>query len=199
MFNIKKFCWLCVLGLLAVRHPYATDQSIADASAPTQENTKQIEYTIRVNQNDQYLTMGQINGRQVSFIVDTGATSVDIPQSIAEGLELSKGEELQAHTAGGLVKAYKTVIADLWIGPIHLRDIEASINPSAQYPMILLGMSALKQLQISQENGSLHLSRKTVDGSVHQEKFKKSVKDCLGDNKVINQQTLKCMRGELAP
>ncbi|MCF6765638.1 retroviral-like aspartic protease family protein [Thiotrichales bacterium 19S3-7] len=104
-----------------------------------------------------YLTYGYINGYKVKFIVDTGATSVSIPESIAQKIGLKKGARYQAMTANGTITVYRTYIDKLTIGSITLIDIAASINPSSNDDYILLGMSALRQLELQQKNNELIL------------------------------------------
>lgn len=107
--------------------------------------------------NHQYITYGYINDHKVIFLIDTGASSVSIPGTIAKKLNLKKGLPFQASTANGTVTVYHSVIKKLTIGNITLENITANINPSYHSHYILLGMSALKFLEIQQKNNQLIL------------------------------------------
>ena len=87
-----------------------------------------IEVPLRQNRMGHYLVTGAINGKEVEFLLDTGATDVVIPEVIARELNLPSGNRGQAMTANGVVTIFRTRIEDLSIGDIHLRNINASIN-----------------------------------------------------------------------
>lgn len=104
-----------------------------------------------------YVTSGKINGQEVFFIVDTGASNVSVPESVASELGLNRGASGRAHTANGTVTVYRTKIPELRIGDIRLYDVEGSINPGMEGDGILLGMSVLKQLEFTQRGDTLIL------------------------------------------
>lgn len=116
------------------------------------------ELVLKANSNNAYMSRGRINGNVVDFLLDTGATQVSIPEQLglAIGLEPS-GRTTSVHTANGIVNVQKTLIEDLHIGDIHLRFVEALLNPGDRSNTILLGMSALGQLEFTHRNGQLIL------------------------------------------
>ena len=61
-----------------------------------------VSVSILLSKTGQYKTSGSINGRAVSFLVDTGANIVALstPAARALGLDPSKGRLMQAITAG---------------------------------------------------------------------------------------------------
>ena len=107
---------------------------------------------LNANQNHSYLVNGRINNYPVKFLVDTGATSVVIPSSVARKIGLRKGYPYRAKTANGIITVYSTKIDKISIGNIFLSNIDASINTSEKSDIILLGMSALKHLEIHYKN-----------------------------------------------
>lgn len=109
------------------------------------------------NRYGHYVVSGTINNQEVEFLLDTGATDVVIPEPIARDLGLKKGRSSIAYTANGSVKVYGTQIDQLTIGKIVLFDVKASINPGMDRSSILLGMSALKQIEFLQQGDSLTL------------------------------------------
>ncbi|WP_096085316.1 retropepsin-like aspartic protease family protein [Agaribacterium haliotis] len=112
---------------------------------------------LKRNRFGHYVSNGKINGHNVTFMLDTGATSVAIPAGVADKLGLQRGPSHKVHTANGTATAYSTRIARLKLGSIELEDLRASITPGMQGSEILLGMSALKQLDFSQSGDVLTL------------------------------------------
>jgi aspartyl protease family protein len=82
---------------------------------------------------------------------------VAIPAHLAKTLDLEKGHRHQVMTANGVTYAFNTQVNRLTIGDIILQDIRASINPSMTGNEILLGMSALKEIEFTQKGDQLIL------------------------------------------
>jgi aspartyl protease family protein len=87
----------------------------------------------------------------VVFLLDTGATNVSVPLHLANSLNLVGGVTYPVQTANGIVQVTQTTIAQLSIGDIQLYNVQANINPADQSDEILLGMSALRQLEFTQK------------------------------------------------
>lgn len=115
------------------------------------------EVVIPKSAGNHYRLMGEINSVPVPMLVDTGATAIAIPSDLARDLNLERGVPIQVMTAAGVVQAYTTTIKSLRLGDIELRDVRASINPQMQGMDILLGMSALGQLEFEQNSEGLIL------------------------------------------
>ena len=109
------------------------------------------------NRAGHYLVTGTINSKPAEFLLDTGATDVVIPAALAADLRLNRGQPARAMTANGPVTVYATRIDELSIGGISLYNVRASLNPAMAPPQILLGMSALKQIEFIQRGDSLTL------------------------------------------
>ena len=120
-------------------------------------NTRVVDYVILADQQGHYRTKGTINGREVLFLVDTGATTVTIPESLQYFLSLSKGSIHKTITASDTYSSFATVISDLVVGPFHFGNVRADLNPRAQSNEILLGMSVLKHLEMVHRHGELTL------------------------------------------
>lgn len=115
------------------------------------------EVTLQRNRQGHYVTNGQINGQQVVFMLDTGATGVAIPEHLAEALNLKRGQRIELHTANGRAIGYMTNIKNIGVGDIKLEDVSAVINPNDKTDLILLGMSFLKQIEFTQRGDELFL------------------------------------------
>ncbi len=117
--------------------------------------------TIVLKQNDwgHYVANGRINDQPVTFLLDTGATSVAVPQKLANKLKLKPGPRYTVSTANGLVDVRGTRIQTLQIGNIVFHDVPAAINPGMDDEEILLGMSALKHVDFKQSGNELTITQ----------------------------------------
>ncbi len=99
---------------------------------------------------------GKINGRQVDFLIDTGATGTAISSALAEDLGLSSLGVVRSNTAGGLVMG-NLVAADVHLqGGVVAQKLRIVALPDlGDRP--LLGMDVLGRLKWSQEQGVLKI------------------------------------------
>jgi aspartyl protease family protein len=120
-----------------------------------------IEVKLASNNQGHFVASGQINGQPVDFMLDTGATDVSIPAEMAERLKLEKGFGVTLSTANGRTQGYRTRIDRLQLGDIVLRDVRALVVPGLDGKQVLLGMSALNQLEFTQRGGTMLLRQTT--------------------------------------
>lgn len=116
--------------------------------------------TVTINRvNDRYRTTGSINDVPVSFLVDTGASIVAISSVQAQrlGLDTRAAEAISASTASGAVTALKLNAASVQVGDIRVQNVPVAVIPG-EYPTdILLGMSFLRNVEISENAGLMML------------------------------------------
>ena len=124
----------------------------------SRDGSTQIE--LQANRQGHYLANGTINNQDVTFILDTGATTVSVSESVAEKAGLSREQRGRAITAAGTVTVWSTTIDELRLGDFTFRNVSGTINPDMDPDMVLLGMSVLGQLDFSQQSGVLTLSQK---------------------------------------
>lgn len=115
------------------------------------------EVILQANRQHHYVANGTINGRQVTFLLDTGATLMSIPKSLADELNLPRLGQGWAETANGRVSVTSTVADHVRLGTLHWEKVRASINPSMKGNEVLLGMSALQQVEFTQRGNTLTL------------------------------------------
>jgi aspartyl protease family protein len=158
--------WVLVLGGLTYgfnawenkRHNPNSRESISASAEGGRSEGRRI-VTLKSNRQHHYMASGRVNGKRVTFMLDTGATDVVVPQALANTLGLVAGFKSTAITANGTVQVRNTVIDTLELGAIKLTNIKASINPGMHGKEILLGMSALKHLEFSQSDDTLTLKQ----------------------------------------
>lgn len=115
------------------------------------------ELVLKRSRDGHYVFPGTINGRPVTFLLDTGATLVSVPAHLAGELGLRAGAHQQSITANGTVATRATRLDALAFGPFDLRGVPASLNPGMADDQVLLGMSVLKHLEFTQRGDTLIL------------------------------------------
>jgi aspartyl protease family protein len=105
-----------------------------------------------------FSTAGTINGKQVRFLVDTGATMVSIGKDDAEriGLDLSNARRGATQTANGPVMVALVTLSSVRVGDVELSNVSAVVLPQPM-PVVLLGNSFLSRLQMKRENDVMRL------------------------------------------
>lgn len=150
--------WLIVIGLLTWGFANWEGRQYNPNTAPQSRETAQYrEVILDSNNQHHYVASGAINGQSVTFLLDTGATDVVIPEGLAKKLDLVAGQSQMARTANGVVQVHATRLDTLELGNIRLYDVRASINPGMRGDQVLLGMSALRSIDFQQRNGQLIL------------------------------------------
>lgn len=114
-----------------------------------------VKIQLQRNADGHYVATGQVNGTEVVFMLDTGATAVAVPLEFAEALALTPGREITTATANGYAEVYTTMIDELRLGDIVEYQIPATLVPNLPGGQILLGMSFLKRLDFSQRGEQL--------------------------------------------
>ena len=153
--------WITLLGVLAFltqgwldkRYNPNTDPIMAQGEQGVQE------LILQRNPYGHYVASGLVNNRSAVFLLDTGATDVVVPESIADEYGLQRGYPVEARTANGSVTVYTTSLQSVKLGPIELNGVRASINPHMEGNEILLGMSFLKHIRLTQVRDQLILSQ----------------------------------------
>jgi aspartyl protease family protein len=90
---------------------------------------------------------GKINGHDVKFLVDSGATMTTIGTSIARqsGVAVDPGRDQLVRTGNGIVRVASASAAELSIGSIHRQDMR--LHVAEDEDLNVLGMNFLSSLQ----------------------------------------------------
>ena len=156
---MQVLTWVMVLGLGVVWFTDVLDkQHNPNQSLQTRfGDDGGREVVLQRNKYGHYVTSGKINGKPVTFMLDTGATGVAIPQATATALGLERGRAFRTQTANGLSTSYAVNLERVSVGGIELHDVAAGISPGLGMNDVLLGMSFLKHIEFTQRGDILTL------------------------------------------
>ncbi len=109
-----------------------------------------------------FLATATVNGLPVRFMVDTGASYVALPSSVARqaGVDLSNATPVVIDTANGRARAQRVVINSLRLGRISANLVEALVVENAALSQPLLGMSFLNRTNMQREGDTLVLTQR---------------------------------------
>jgi aspartyl protease family protein len=97
-----------------------------------------------------FLVDGAVDGRRLSFMVDTGASVVALTASDAARLGVHPAQRefvTEVRTANGTVRAAPTRLDRVEVGDLVVRDVAAVVLPDEALSDNLLGLSFLSKLR----------------------------------------------------
>ena len=157
-FLILVMFWVALLGVASLLlGSWQSHQQNPNQELVSHRSNGVVEIELEANRQGHYVANGRINNEAVTFFLDTGATTVSVPESIAEEAGLEKQYRARSQTAAGTVAVWGTTIDTLKLGEIRLHNVSATINPATEMNVVLLGMSALGQVDFSQRSDRLTL------------------------------------------
>ena len=119
------------------------------------------EIVLSAGSGGHFTTDGQINGKAVSFLVDTGATVVAISQADADriGLNYKNGRRGFTQTANGSVPVHAVNLSSVRVGDVEIANVDAVVMPAGMQH-VLLGNSFLTRFQMKRDNDTMRLTRR---------------------------------------
>ena len=111
---------------------------------------------LRQQANGHYFMDGTINGKALTFVIDTGASVVSLPREMAMRAQIYCRDNILMQTANGAASACTAMIPKLEFGPFRIENAPAVIAPNLSQP--LFGMNVLSHFKIEQENGEMRIS-----------------------------------------
>lgn len=111
---------------------------------------------IKAQAGGHFFVDGKINGQQLRFLIDTGATTVSLPASMQKTANLICGRYVMVNTANGKSKNCLTTVAELRFGDYTIKNIVATLAPNLTQP--LLGMNILSRFRIEQGKQEMRIS-----------------------------------------
>jgi len=115
------------------------------------------------NERGMFTAVGTINGFPVNFLLDTGASSVALNRAAAKRLGIDfrlKGTPMFVSTASGTERAWRVILSKVQVGDITLTNVEGVVIEADSSPGVLLGMSFLGRLQMTNKGDSMKLQKK---------------------------------------
>ena len=147
--------WVAAIGLLGALYLlFSMLENSGSGTVSSVDSSGASMVVLEQDRNGHYLAEGQINGRSVTFLVDTGATDVALPESTARALGLDFGPKVRVMTAAGPASAWVTRLDEVVVGGIRRKNVRATIT-DGEFNGILLGMSFLKYYDLQQQDGRL--------------------------------------------
>jgi aspartyl protease family protein len=119
------------------------------------------EIVLSAGSGGHFTTDGQINGKAVSFLVDTGASVVAISQADADriGLNYKNGRRGFTQTANGSVPVHAVNLSSVRVGDVEIANVDAVVMPAGMQH-VLLGNSFLTRFQMKRDNDTMRLTRR---------------------------------------
>ncbi len=122
------------------------------------------EAVIRQRLSGEFIVPGKVNGRKVSFVFDTGASSVVLTaeDAAAANVQFSAGDfSVDVTTANGATTAARARLDRVAVGGIVVRGVPALVAQPGTLQQSLLGMTFLERLKsFAVESGKLVLKGK---------------------------------------
>jgi len=108
-----------------------------------------------------FTTLGAINGRSVTFLLDTGATSVAISAADAQriGLDYKKGAPIQISTANGVAAGFRVKLGSVRVGDVEVYEVDAVVSEQPM-PYVLLGNSFINRFSMQRDGDQMVLVKR---------------------------------------
>ncbi len=119
------------------------------------------EVELRREMDGHYYVTLQINGTDVEFVVDTGASGMVLTMADAARIGFDSGALAflgEASTANGIVRTAMVRLDEVTLGPFRDRDFRAYVN-EGELDTSLLGMDYLGRFRIEVAGSRMILSR----------------------------------------
>jgi len=136
--------------------------TVLGAKLGSSPNRKAASVVLYENEVGFFESNGQVNGRSIKFLIDTGANLVVFNSRDAErlGLDYKSGEKSFASTASGIAPMYTINVESISIGGVELRGIRTGVI-DGRFPEIpLLGMTFLSRLNMNRAGQTMVLKKR---------------------------------------
>ncbi len=129
------------------------------------EKNGSMEIVIPRSRNGHYFVEGSINGHAVTFMVDTGASTVAIDKQIARAASLPPGFPATFSTASGPAPGETVPRQRVSVGGLNFDDVTIAVIDGVG-SVGLLGQNILRRLEVTQSNDQLTLRTKSSSESM---------------------------------
>lgn len=141
--------WVLIFGILGLGYSIWNGSSrLGSEFNPGRGNIENGAISFRADLRGHYMATAKINGQDIKFLIDTGAT--DIALSMKDAIKIGFKESdlsfnMQVSTANGTAYVAPVIIDKIELGPIVFNNLRGSVSPAGM-DISLLGMSFLNQL-----------------------------------------------------
>ena len=112
-------------------------------------------------QNGHFVVQGKVNGVGVTFLVDTGASTVAVSDQVAQAGNLAAGRPVLVQTANGIRQGARIDNVKVSIGSLAPVDTTVDTGIASGAPgLALLGQSFLKNYDIQINGNDMVLTRR---------------------------------------
>lgn len=146
--------WLLIMGglYLAMDHYLKRKPVVVSAAG---------ELVIPRARDGHFYAMGAVNGRPVTFVVDTGATLVTVSEQFAREAGLSKGVSTVFKTANGDMPGRIVADVPVAIGPLDVSGVRVAVGfVGHEVGDALLGQSFLAKFELVVKNNQMTLRKR---------------------------------------
>lgn len=145
--------WLLIGGAL-----YLMVRAFAPGFQPVRVHAVQAdEVLLSPDRSGNYMLPGSINGVPMTFMVDTGASTVSVPAGAADRMGLEGCQGISSQTANGRTSGCMALARELRFGPFTARDVRVAVLPDMAPGTALLGMNVLSRMRMLQQGGRMVL------------------------------------------
>ena len=117
---------------------------------------------LKADARGHFVSNGQINGRIMQYMVDTGASTIAIGRPDAERMGLKfeeQGQSVRMNTANGVAQGWRLRLDSVRVGDVELRGVDAIVTPQPM-PYVLLGNSFLREFEMSRNGDEMMLLKR---------------------------------------
>lgn len=143
--------WLLVLGgLYAAMHQYLKPEPVTITASG--------ELVIPQSRDGHFYATGSVNGKPVTFMVDTGASLVTVSAPFANSAGIGAGAPTVFKTANGDLQGRIVPNVPVTVGPIRVSGVRVGVGlVGAGADQALLGQSFLSKLDVMVSQGRMTL------------------------------------------
>jgi aspartyl protease family protein len=105
--------------------------------------------TVQADRRGHFVVEPMIDGKRIQMLVDTGASAVALSyeDAVSAGIRVAPNDfTVPVNTANGVTQAAPVRIAEIQLGDITVRGVEALVARPGAQKVSLLGMTFLKRL-----------------------------------------------------
>lgn len=145
--------WLGIALVFVILYSYRyefssfKDRVLGEISPMSARQDGQGRIVINISKDGHFYVNAKVNGREMRFLVDTGASDVALNLQDARMVGINVKQlnfNRPYHTANGVIMGASTRLNKITLGGVEFYDVDASVN-GAQLGVSLLGMSFLKR------------------------------------------------------